>query len=554
VITLVLLAGLTFFAGLGRPAITDSDEAYYAQAAREMLDGGDWLTPRFNGEDRWNKPVLYYWLTAAAYALAGPTEWAARFWSAASGLGLVLLTWSIGRRLTGRADAAWLAGAIVATCFGYFALARSALPDLPLACFTTLTIWASLRATASAGLAPATRPGRWWGVAGLAAALGFLVKGPVALAVPGLVLVPAWWRERRLRLLVSPGAALAVAIFSLVGLPWYLVMGIEHGGAWMESFFIGDNLERFTSTRFNEPRPLWFYLPVVLGGLLPWTPYLALLLPRAAAGLVRGARTTSKADWLLACWTVMPLLFFTLSIGKQPRYVLPLLPPLAIAIARVLAREVHDPRPGSPGPASLRLATWATATLLAGVAALLLRARPLFVHPNPFDGWIAIAAIAALALAAAALAAIALSRSWPRVPGAVAGAGAVLLLAVQYTALAGGRPEPVERMAALLRAHRSADEPVAQYGVFVRNLVFYTGLRHQFLFDERGAADYLRSPSRVLLVVAAGDLARLEALSGVSTRRLGEVGYFNTAGLRARTLIDPDPSRDVATVLLVANR
>ena len=113
--TLLLLCFFTFFLGLGSQAITDADEAYYAEASREMVESGDWLTPRFNYQNRWEKPVLYYWLTAATYLATGPTEFAARFWSALSGVGLVLLAWAIARQITGPLDVAWLAGAIVAT-------------------------------------------------------------------------------------------------------------------------------------------------------------------------------------------------------------------------------------------------------------------------------------------------------------------------------------------------------------------------------------------------------------------------------------------------------
>ena len=95
VLSLLLLSVFTFFLGLGRPAITDSDEGYYAEASREMVESGDWLTPRFNYINRFEKPPLYYWLTAAAYLFTGRDEGAARFWSAMSGVGVVLLTWAI---------------------------------------------------------------------------------------------------------------------------------------------------------------------------------------------------------------------------------------------------------------------------------------------------------------------------------------------------------------------------------------------------------------------------------------------------------------------------
>ena len=157
VLTLLLLSTLTFFLGLGWQAVADSDEAFYAEAAREMVDGSDWLTPHFNYEDRWQKPVLYYWVTAAAFAVGGPTEFLARFGAALSGVGLVFLTWSAARRLTQRDDAAWIAGAIVASCYGCFAMARSALPDLPLACFITAAIWMALRGTDPDEPAPTRR-------------------------------------------------------------------------------------------------------------------------------------------------------------------------------------------------------------------------------------------------------------------------------------------------------------------------------------------------------------------------------------------------------------
>ncbi len=172
---LLLLGLLTFFLGLGRPAISDSDEAFYAEAAKEMVEGGDWLTPHYNFEYRFQKPILYYWLTAAAYEVAGVGEGAARFWSAMSGLGLMLVAWAAARRLYDPTTA-WIAGAIVATSFGAFAMARLALPDLALAFVICLAIWSTWRATLDAD----GRARAWWLLAGLALGLGEL---PVVDAV-----------------------------------------------------------------------------------------------------------------------------------------------------------------------------------------------------------------------------------------------------------------------------------------------------------------------------------------------------------------------------------
>jgi 4-amino-4-deoxy-L-arabinose transferase-like glycosyltransferase len=535
VLTLALLSSFTFFLGLGRPAVSDSDEGFYAEAAREMVEGGDWLTPHFNYEERWQKPVLYYWLAAATYAVAGPSEWAARWWSALSGLGLVLLTWAATRRVTARDDAAWLAGAIVATSYGYFALARLALPDLPLTFFITLTIWSALE--------------RRWIVTGIAAGLGFLMKGPVALVVPAIVLAPIWWRERRVATIRARDLATAAAVCALIGLPWYGAMALRHGAEYLQGFFVGDNLERFATDRFNEPRAIWFYLPILIGGMLPWSLYLVTLPWRSAISVARRQRQLTDAEWRLLLWAFVPLLFFTISIGKQPRYILPVLPPLAILLARSITTRTE--KVGAADQPGIAVATWGTAALYAALAILLYRATPLFITASPMLTSIGVALIAASALA---LAWIAASRQWRRLPAIATICAAVLLLSMQFGALAGTRPEAVEEMAALLRAHRTSVEPVGTYQVFVRNLVFYTRFKQMDLFDEGLALDFLKSPERVLLVVRAADLPRLEAISGVTARPLGRVQYLDTVNVRLRTLVSPIPDQDLETVLLVANR
>ena len=550
VLTLVLLSCVTFFLGLGHQAISDSDEGFYAEASREMVEGGDWLTPHFNYQQRWQKPILYYWLTAAAYLAAGEREWTARWWSAVSGLGLVLLTWAAARKLTGREDAAWLAGAMTATSYGYFAIARLALPDLPLTFFITLTIWAALE--------------QRWILAGVAAGLGLLTKGPIALVIPAIVLVPIWWRERttisvRRGLAVARGTrakaersagfrdlAIAGIVCAVIGLPWYLAMTLEHGTAYLQSFFVGDNLERFATDRFNEPRALWFYLPIVVGGMLPWSVYLALPW-QSAVRVARRQRMLTDVEWRLLLWAAMPLLFFTLSIGKQPRYILPVLPPLAILVARSIATRIADM---NRGPA-LTATTWGTAVLYAVMAVLLYRARPLFISAYPS---LTLLGTAVIAVSAAVLGWIALSRRWTRLPPVAAICAGLLLLSIQFGALAGARPEPVEQMAALLRTHRSANEPVGTYQAFVRNLVFYTRFNQVDLYDEGVALNFLKSPERVLLVVRARDLGRLEAISGVAARPIAGLRYFNAAGVRLRMILSPMPEQDFETILLVTNK
>ena len=301
---------VTFFAGLGRSAIGDADEAFYAQSAREMVEQGDWITPHYNYEYRFQKPVFFYWMVAGAYRVAGVSETAARFPSALAGLALALMTWAIGRRWVG-ASVGLVAGAIVATSFGYFTIAHASLPDLPLAAFITLATWALFEAGAPAldaaaastgrgtgASAPDDRTRRWWVLlAGLAIGFGMLTKGPVALVLPVLVYLFA-------RLVMADGllpsrrgwfglrwldVALAAVVLLAVALPWFLAMAEVHGIAYLRRFFVGENLERFATERYNGRRPLWFYAPIIFGGLAPWSSLMVLWIPLDRTGAARCA-------------------------------------------------------------------------------------------------------------------------------------------------------------------------------------------------------------------------------------------------------------------------
>jgi 4-amino-4-deoxy-L-arabinose transferase len=246
-------------------------------------------------------------------------------------------------------------------------------------------------------------------------------------------------------------------------------------------------------------------------------------------------------------WAALPLLFFTISVGKQPRYILPVLPPLAMLLARSITTRITDP---ARGPA-LAAATWGTAALYVAIAVLLYRARPLFIGTNPT---LTVLAIVLITLSAAMLAWIARARQWRRLPAVAAVSAALLLLSLQFGALVGTRPEPVERMAALVRENRHGNEPVGTYQAFVRNLVFYTRFKHVELYDEGVALTFLKSPERVLLVLRAADLPRLQAIAGVPVRPIAQLQYLNAAAVRLRTVLSPIPAQDFETILLVTNR
>lgn len=548
---LLLLAALTFFAGLGRGAITDSDEAFYAESSREMVASGDWVTPYYNYEPRFQKPILYYWLTSATYLATGASEMGARLWAALAGVGLVLVTAACGRRWYDEATGL-LAAAIVATNFGYFSIGRMALPDLPLTFCITLAIWAALVST----LEQERSTRKFVILAALGFGLGFLMKGPVGVIIPALVIVPVLMIERRSIGLNPADIVMGFLIMLAVALPWYVVMWARHGSEYLQSFFIGDNLERFATDRFNDPRPWWFYLPVVAGGLLPWTP-LALVWLGPITQFIRGRRSVGTVDLRLLLWAALPLIFYSLSVGKQPRYVLPVLPPLALLLASSVIERTQEWR-GLDGVRSMPkrarpviIGSLASGIFIVTLAVLLYRAQPLLINVQ----W-AYTATAALviALAGALVIMTAVSKNWRSAPAAIALASAVTLPALQYGALSSGGDDTVRQMARLVQENRTAGEQVGTMGVFVRNLVFYSGIRTTDVITDEQARDFLSQPDRALMVVPAETIDRLEHEQGLKVRRLAELSYFNEAGIRVRTLLRPDSSRDLTRVVLVSNR
>jgi len=543
---------LTFFAGLGSPAITDSDEAFYAESAREMVESGDWLTPHFNYVYRFEKPILYYWLAASAYLVAGVGETTARFPSALAGLGLTLLVFVSARRWYD-VSTGLLAGVITASSFGYVIMARQALPDLTLAFFVTLAIWAALvayREPSPGEQEPAYNSRSrtaWVALSAVGAAGAILTKGPVGIALPVLVVGPLlvldhWAGRARAGVRMTDLALFTIIVLALAA-PWFLGMALVHGPAYLDRFFIAENFDRFATPRYNDPRPLWYYAPIVIGGMLPWSPFMLLWLPSIARGLLRGlagCTNTVRFGW----WAAAPLLFYSLSVGKQPRYILPILPPLAI----LLAHAIRSRSVGCDRDHLLSVCTGITGGILCLIAWLVYRAAPLFVE------WAPVWTVGVSVIIGLAGVGVLLCIARPRwIPVAVLTASILVSLGVHIVLLSSPETAPVQRVAEIVKTARQNDEPYGRYQALHRNLIFYTQAAFLELGMEQAVTDFLRSPERVITVLPAETVSRLEA-QGLLLRRLGEVRYLNIGGLTLATLLDPDPDRHLHRLVVVVNR
>ncbi|MGL6094619.1 MAG: ArnT family glycosyltransferase [Fimbriiglobus sp.] len=310
----------------------EPDEGRYAQIPREMLTAGTWVVPTLQGEPYLDKPPLMYWLTALSYAAFGVSEAAARLVPAVCVHLTILAVYLIGRRSIGERGAMW-AALLLTVSPGYLSVARLLLLDGLLTMCVTVSVLCAFEAV---------RTGRmklgWWLAAAVASGFGFLTKGPISevLLFPPLLAVGFLNRSTAR---VGFGHALVFALVVVgVNLPWYVAIYREQP-AFLGYFFWEHNVMRFVQP-FDHLQPVWYYVPILLGGFLPGVlvgvPYLLALLSPPHSDTLSPPRSSGGGFWLLSgLWCVF---FFSCSGSKLPTYILPAFPPLCLALGEFVAR------------------------------------------------------------------------------------------------------------------------------------------------------------------------------------------------------------------------
>lgn len=314
--------------GLNRSGLLGPDEPRYAAIGRAMATTGDWITPRLWGVPWFEKPALLYWMTAAGFKVGLGAELAPRLPVALASIAFLIYFFVVLRREFGDRAAAYSA-AVLATSAGWLAYSHIAITDLPMSAAFAAAMLVIMDASSEipgkgAGGASAIR----FLAAGALLGLAVLAKGlvPLALFIPVL-----WFLRHRIRDL-----ALAFLAATVVAAPWYVLVTLRNGAPFLEEFFWKHHFGRFLSSALQHDRPIWFYVPVLLAGVFPWTPLLALLFSRRLF-------QDRRAQFLLA-WFAWGFLFFSISRNKLPGYLLPLLPPVA-ALIGVAAAEVRTRSP-----------------------------------------------------------------------------------------------------------------------------------------------------------------------------------------------------------------
>ncbi len=547
---------LVWFCNLDYRHLIRTDEGRYAEIAREMVVSGDWITPRQNGYKYFEKPPLQYWATATAFELFGIHEWTARLWTALCGLMGIAFTFFAARRIWD-VRVATLAAVILGGTLQWVAMGHFSSLDMSLAAFLSAAIAAfcaahgphpsrsapgrdagrlrTAGATATAGSAAAVRPltdPRWMMAAWACAALATLSKGIVAMALPAATigLYMLWRRDwdiiRRSRPIAGG------ALFIVITAPWFVLVA-GRNPEFLQFFFIQEHLSRFLTPMHGRNAPLWFFVPVLIGGLMPWT----LALPAALkAAWPRSVQRFDPAGFL-GLWVVVSFCFFSLSHSKLESYILPIYPALAVLLALTL-----------PGLGRRAFGWLAASNTLAGVA--LAGATVVMVERGSrhipaellgrYEPWLIGAGVA---LAAAGLIAGHLDRTARRV-GAIITLAAGSLLASQL-ALSGH-----ESLAPLYSSYHTAlgirplltpDTPFYSVDTYDHTMPFYAGRTLIMVgYKDEMAVPIDREPGPFLPDLARFEQAWRAAPHALALMTAEQFSRFEQAGLpMAQVARDP---------------
>ena len=327
---LLALLVLAWLGSLGLRPLYKADEARYAEISREMVQTGDWVTPRLNGFKYFEKPPLQYWASAAAFKVFGTNDWAARLWTGLMALAGVAVTFTAGTRLFG-APAGALGAALLAASPLYLLCGQFNTLDMGVSVFLAAAIFSFAIAQHEG-----QRHRRGWMLAGWAlCALAVLSKGLIGIVLPAACVALYILLRREWKLLARLELVRGGALFLAIVAPWFVAVSLSNT-EFAHFFFVQEHWQRYTTGMHQRSQPGWYFVPVLALGIVPWV---LPTLPALRASLGAAAREAFAARFFLGLWCLVVFVFFSASGSKLPGYILPLLPALAVLAGALLARS-----------------------------------------------------------------------------------------------------------------------------------------------------------------------------------------------------------------------
>ncbi len=307
-------AYLLFFFNLGNYSLKEPDEGRYAEIPREMVETGDYVVPHLDYVRYFEKPPLLYWACAASYKVFGIDEWSFRFPNALAGIATALMAALFAARWFSR-RVGLISGFILATSFGFFAMARIVTIDM-------LFSFLLFAAVACFYQFYRERRGLFLYLSWAALGLAILAKGPAALLLLAGTILLFLWSEKNLAFLKEIASPRGILLFAAIVAPWFILVGVREK-EFSRFFFLDQNFLRFLTTKHGRSGPLYYFFPVLFGSLFPWSVFI----PRSVILLWR-----RKDVRLLFIWSLVVFAFFSVSGSKLPPYILPIFPSLAIVL------------------------------------------------------------------------------------------------------------------------------------------------------------------------------------------------------------------------------
>jgi len=313
------------FSGWG--PVTDPVESNYALPAKEMLLGGDWLTPHIYGQIWFDKPILIYWLTALSYQLFGFSDSVSRLVPALAGAGGITLIYSFVARIVSRRHGL-VAAMILATSVHYYSMSKALITDM------------LLFVAGSAGLAyfymgysRYKGSTRWYLWMYPCFALAVLAKGPVGVLIPGLVVFLFLLVEKNWRELLKMRLLMGIPFFLLIAVPWFYYMYHLHGMEFLTVLLGVHNFLRATTAEHPGNNFFLFYPAIFLIGFLPW---IGFVINGIWKGSIDAWKQKAPFQRFLLLWLFSFFLFYSLMATKYPTYLFPMWFPGAILTALYL--------------------------------------------------------------------------------------------------------------------------------------------------------------------------------------------------------------------------
>jgi 4-amino-4-deoxy-L-arabinose transferase-like glycosyltransferase len=509
-----------YFAGLGTNPLLDPDEPIYGVFVKDMVARGDWLTPHYAGRIWFDKPPLFYWLSAICVKVIGLGELAIRMPSAVCGALIVLLVYLLTSYDFGKRAGA-LAAAVVGTTLLQIIMSHAAATDAVMVGLMTAALYAYRRWLDSEGRA---RLG-WITLSGAAAGLGMLAKGPLVplLLVVTFILHLAWTRQlARIRLadvVLGAGAAL------VIGLPWYLAMYNLHGKLFVDQFIVTNNLTRFAQPLHKGQTGQWYSyfrnIPLLLVFFLPWSVFL----PQAIA---RNWTSTNVGAKLAFCWVGVVLVFFSLSKTQNFAYTYPAFPACALMLGTFFA-DVAGKRCRNR---AMSIGIWVglAVTLMMAVAVIVMAGSK---FPQAAQAALPTAIVLALLFAVPIAWTLVRRSSYAPVPWMIATGMIAFNLASIYVLM----PAASDYMSSRSVAHRISNlngVEVVAFRLWRPGLVFYLDRKPVEVFEPGDAGRLAGGKSPVLFVCNERDEKMLELHSVSEIYGCGNLDvYANEAYLDA---------------------